>query len=123
MQKPLDLLMTRAPVLEHWNTDLIAGQRYCTVFFSKANVMDPKAAPHVCEYCPSAYATAHDLQRHCQLIVRAAKAGKDIGQHDIGVFRERYQWDASGYQQKSVLPAKKINRRRTTVRFKKIVRQ
>ena len=97
-QRPMDLMMTRASVLEHWNTDLTSGRRFCTTFFSKSNVMEPKAAPYKCESCPSTFARPNDLRSHYLTVVRKfGEEGKLKGDHDIQALRARYGWNEAGY--------------------------
>ena len=97
-QRPMDLMMTRASVLEHWNTDLISGHRFCTAFFSKANVMEPKDAPYVCEYCPLAFGRPKDLRTHCQRVIREfGEQGTVKGDHDIKALRAKYGLNKMGY--------------------------
>ena len=97
-QQPMDLMMTRASVLEHWNTDLTSGQRFCTAFFSKSNVMEPKAAPYECESCSSAFNCSDSLRRHYQTAVRKfGEKGELKVNHDIQALRDRYGWNEFGF--------------------------
>jgi len=82
--EPGDLVLAHYAVLEHWVEDVVEGQRYCHVRFTKGNILRPHTPKFRCrlEGCNSAFSEERNLKDHLRRSTKKQYHGLPLDEVD-----------------------------------------